>query len=151
MLGMHVLQNVHSRQERSTGSHNSAQLRICAPHKSNPPLQLSFGLLQASWEVMSGIPQPDQTAASMGVFIGMQQMEYGNLAAGHLQSMGPFTATGGPFSVAAGRLSYIYGLQGPAVCKATASCVTTQDSASSGCANFCQTHTASYGKWMVYR
>lgn len=50
-----------------------------------------------------------------GVFIGMQQMEYGNLAAAHLHKMGPFTATGGPFSVAAGRLSYTFGLRGPAV------------------------------------
>ena len=56
-----------------------------------------------------------QAEKMMGVYIGIQQMEYGQLAAPHLQKMGPFTATGGPFSVAAGRLSYIFGLKGPAV------------------------------------
>ena len=49
------------------------------------------------------------------VYIGIQQMEYGNLAAAHLTNMGAFAATGSPFSVAAGRLSYTYGLRGPAV------------------------------------
>ena len=68
--------------------------------------------MQASWEVMG--PEAD-VRPLLGVFFGIQQMEYGSLAAPHLQKMSPFTATGGPFSVAAGRLSYTYGLQGPAV------------------------------------
>ena len=51
----------------------------------------------------------------MGVFIGIQQMEYGGLAAGHITNMGAFAATGSPFSVAAGRISYTFGLRGPAV------------------------------------
>ena len=50
-----------------------------------------------------------------GVYVGIQQMEYGQLAAGHIASMGAFTATGTPFSVAAGRLSFNYGFHGPAV------------------------------------
>ena len=54
-------------------------------------------------------------AASIGVFVGIQQMEYGTLAAPFLSKMGPFTATGGPFSVAAGRISFTFGLKGPAV------------------------------------
>ena len=41
-------------------------------------------------------------------------MEYGSLAAPHLGAMGAFTATGTPFSVAAGRLSFHYGLRGAA-------------------------------------
>lgn len=52
-------------------------------------------------------------AERMGVFVGIQQMEYGALAAAHLGSTGAFTATGTPFSVAAGRLSFHYGLKGP--------------------------------------
>lgn len=51
----------------------------------------------------------------MGVYVGIQQMEYGNLAAPHLSTMGPFSATGGPFSVSAGRLSFTFGFKGPAV------------------------------------
>ncbi len=43
-------------------------------------------------------------------------MEYGNLAAEYVQAMGAYTATGTPFSVAAGRLSFTFGMKGPAVC-----------------------------------
>lgn len=50
-----------------------------------------------------------------GVYVGIQQMEYGGLAAPHLHAIGPFSATGGSFSVAAGRLSFMFGLKGPAV------------------------------------
>ena len=52
---------------------------------------------------------------STGVFIGIQQMEYGGIASAHISSMGAFAATGSPFSVAAGRISYTFGLKGPAV------------------------------------
>jgi len=51
----------------------------------------------------------------VGVYVGIQQMEYGGLAGPFLERVGPFSATGGPFSVAAGRLSYTYALRGPAV------------------------------------
>ena len=53
-----------------------------------------------------------RAAAAMGAYVGIQQMEYGALAAPHLGAMGAFTATGTPFSVAAGRLSFHYGLKG---------------------------------------
>lgn len=48
----------------------------------------------------------------MGVFVGIQQMEYAGLAAPHLLSFGPYNASGSPFSVAAGRLSFTYNLKG---------------------------------------
>ena len=51
-----------------------------------------------------------------GVWVGIQQMEYGILAANHMQAMGAYTATGTPFSVAAGRISFTFGFKGPAVC-----------------------------------
>ena len=50
-----------------------------------------------------------------GVYIGIQQMEYGNSAALHVSNIGAFAATGSPFSVAAGRVSYTFGFKGPAV------------------------------------
>ena len=53
--------------------------------------------------------------ASTGVYIGIQQMEYGNQAAQHVSNIGAFAATGSPFSVAAGRVSYTFGIKGPAV------------------------------------
>ena len=49
------------------------------------------------------------------MYVGIQQMEYGGLAARHLPALGAFTATGTPFSVAAGRLAFTHGLRGPAV------------------------------------
>lgn len=52
---------------------------------------------------------------STGVYIGIQQMEYGQLAAAHIRKMGAFAATGSPFSVAAGRISFTFGFKGPAV------------------------------------
>lgn len=72
---------------------------------------------QASWEVMQPLVsasgfQDSGAAGAMGVYVGIQQMEYGSLAALHLGTMGAFTATGTPFSVAAGRLSFHYGLKG---------------------------------------
>lgn len=54
-------------------------------------------------------------APEVGVYVGIQQMEYGGMAAPNLSKIGPFSATGGPFSVAAGRMSFVYGLKGPAV------------------------------------
>jgi acyl transferase domain-containing protein len=61
-----------------------------------------------------------RATAAMGVYVGIQQMEYGSLAAPHLGAMGAFTATGTPFSVAAGRLSFHYGLKGRrSICCAT--------------------------------
>lgn len=54
----------------------------------------------------------EAVAGDMGVYVGIQQMEYGSLAAAHLGALGAFAATGSPFSVAAGRISFNYGLKG---------------------------------------
>jgi acyl transferase domain-containing protein len=66
-----------------------------------------------------GVQLPLLTAATAvgaapeaGVYVGIQQMEYAALAAPHLHSFGPYNASGSPFSVAAGRLSFTYGLKG---------------------------------------
>ena len=77
-------------------------------------------LLEVSWEaVQSGHQQlalsGSPLAAATGVFVGIQQMEYGSLATAHDAALGAYSATGTPFSVAAGRLSFTYGFSGPAV------------------------------------
>ena len=64
---------------------------------------------QASKEDLK--PAPDSTA----VYVGIQHMDYGAALMQHLPTLGVFSATGSPFSVAAGRLSFTFGLKGPAV------------------------------------
>ena len=59
--------------------------------------------------------QGQSMPATTGVYIGIQQMEYGSLSSRHIINMGAFAATGSPFSVAAGRISYTFGYRGPAV------------------------------------
>jgi myxalamid-type polyketide synthase MxaB len=73
-------------------------------------------LLEVSWEALENAGQsPDKLAGSRtGVFIGICNNDYSQL----LQPLGSrtidlYTATGNVFSVAAGRLSYILGLNGP--------------------------------------
>ena len=63
--------------------------------------------LPALAEAVASGGQPE-----MGVFAGIQQMEYSGMVAPHLTTIGPYSATGGAFSVAAGRLSFTYGLTG---------------------------------------
>lgn len=81
-------------------------------------------LLETSWEALQAVSTVATTVArtsasglgiDTGVYVGIQQMEYGGLAAQHLPAMGAYSATSTPFSVAAGRLSFTYGFIGPAV------------------------------------
>lgn len=74
-------------------------------------LQISAESLQASNQ-SNDMAHPSDHA---GVFVGIQQMEYGAMASPYLAKIGPFSATGTPFSVSAGRLSFTFGLKGPAV------------------------------------
>jgi acyl transferase domain-containing protein len=73
---------------------------------------------QVSWELMAAqLPLLAAATAAgaapeAGVYVGIQQMEYAAMAAPHLHSFGPYNASGSPFSVAAGRLSFTYGLKG---------------------------------------
>jgi acyl transferase domain-containing protein len=86
-------------------------------------------LLETSWEAIRAVTTINTNASidtsnnfstsalgiDTGVYVGIQQMEYGGLAAQHLPAMGAYSATSTPFSVAAGRLSFTYGFIGPAV------------------------------------
>ncbi|UPR02038.1 polyketide synthase [Chloropicon primus] len=80
-------------------------------------------LLQVSWESMQSCVLNDAQDSSniqrrrekMGVYVGIEHMEYNGLMKDHNMPLSPLMATGSAFSVAAGRLSYKYGLQGPCV------------------------------------
>ncbi|MCA9872613.1 MAG: HAD-IIIC family phosphatase [Anaerolineales bacterium] len=74
-------------------------------------------LLETSWEALerAGIA-PEQLAGSLtAVYLGISTNDYVHLSvkSGSLEQIDPYLGTGGAFSVAAGRLSYLLGLQGP--------------------------------------
>jgi acyl transferase domain-containing protein/surfactin synthase thioesterase subunit/acyl carrier protein/NAD(P)-dependent dehydrogenase (short-subunit alcohol dehydrogenase family) len=76
-------------------------------------------LLEVAYESMT-TRLPSERSLDTGVYLGIQHMEYGQLSSRHLWSLGPFSATGGSFSVAAGRISFTFGLRGPAISIETA-------------------------------
>ena len=65
---------------------------------------------------MPSAPPP----ASTGVYVGMSSMDYNKLVLRYSQAVTAFTSTGASLSVASGRLSYTFGLRGPAVTVDTA-------------------------------
>ncbi|MBW4479945.1 MAG: SDR family NAD(P)-dependent oxidoreductase [Tolypothrix brevis GSE-NOS-MK-07-07A] len=76
-------------------------------------------LLEVTWEALENAGQaPDKLAGSQtGVFVGINTSDYLHLHKGfqdpsHLNA---YFFTGNTFSIAAGRLSYILGLQGPSI------------------------------------
>ena len=54
------------------------------------------------------------------MYIGISYNEYSQLAAAQGPGMSSYTATGGSLSVAAGRISYLWGLTGPCMAIDTA-------------------------------
>jgi acyl transferase domain-containing protein len=76
-------------------------------------------LLEGAWEALAGgaasLPSPTERSR-WGVAVGISGNEYGRMA----DSVTAFTATGSALSVASGRVSYIFGLQGPSVSVDTA-------------------------------
>ncbi|HEU4535513.1 MAG TPA: beta-ketoacyl synthase N-terminal-like domain-containing protein, partial [Polyangiaceae bacterium] len=79
-------------------------------------------LLEVSWEALehAGIAPDALSGSRTGVFLGLGASEYGPLRAGALERVGPYSGTGSMPSVAAGRLSYVLGLQGPSLVVDTA-------------------------------
>ena len=72
-------------------------------------------LLHFSWDALSGTGMDPSSMASLGVYVGISSSDYGRLAAQYSGGLSAFTATGSALSVAAGRLSYTYGAQGPSL------------------------------------
>ncbi|MBI1357396.1 MAG: SDR family NAD(P)-dependent oxidoreductase [Acidobacteria bacterium] len=81
-------------------------------------------LLEASWEALerAGIPPRRLGGSLTGVFVGISTTDYGQILSSRndLGAIDPYTGTGNSLSVAAGRLSYTLGLQGPAMALDTA-------------------------------
>ena len=81
-------------------------------------------LLEVAWEALEHAGQaPRQLAGSRtGVFVGISGSDYAQLqiAAGSLESLDAYFGAGTAHSVAAGRLSYVLGLQGPSISVDTA-------------------------------
>ena len=79
-------------------------------------------LLELSWEALenAGI-SPDQLAGSKsGVFVGISNSDYTQMQLSNNVANNAYFFTGSAFSVAAGRLAYFLGLQGPALAIDTA-------------------------------
>src|SRR5262249_29365695 len=78
-------------------------------------------LLETSWEALerAGIAPDRLTGSSTGVFVGLMYQEYGSLLGG-LDKLDGLVGMGTAASVAAGRISYTLGLQGPSMTVDTA-------------------------------
>lgn len=80
-------------------------------------------VLEVAWEALenAGIATNRLRGSSTGVFIGITSSDYGRLAAaGDPSTLDAYTASGGALNVAAGRVSYLFGFNGPAMAVDTA-------------------------------
>ncbi|MFG3702744.1 type I polyketide synthase [Micromonospora sp. NPDC047620] len=79
-------------------------------------------LLETGWELFerAGIAPADMRETSTGVFVGTNGQDYATLLMAARAETEGFQATGNTAAVVSGRLSYTFGLQGPAVTVDTA-------------------------------
>ena len=77
-------------------------------------------LLEVAWEALerAGIAADDLTGSSTGAFIGISTTDYAMQFVG--RDIDAFVGTGNAHSIAANRLSYVLGLQGPSMAVDTA-------------------------------
>ncbi|MBX6769050.1 MAG: polyketide synthase, partial [Actinomadura rubrobrunea] len=81
-------------------------------------------VLEVAWEALehAGIAPDSLRGSRTGVFVGMSGSDFDrmHLAGGDLREFGGYTATGGALNMAANRLSYLLGLEGPSLVVDTA-------------------------------
>ncbi|MEV6975262.1 beta-ketoacyl synthase N-terminal-like domain-containing protein [Kitasatospora sp. NPDC093806] len=79
-------------------------------------------LLETTWEVFerAGITPESLRGSRTGVFMGAGQVDYAALAQRATESLEGYLLSGGAASVISGRLSYVFGLEGPAITVDTA-------------------------------
>ncbi|WP_149831312.1 type I polyketide synthase, partial [Streptomyces tailanensis] len=79
-------------------------------------------LLETSWELFerAGIDPADLKGTPTGVFAGLMYHDYATLAGTSPSDLEGYLANGSAGSVASGRISYVYGFEGPAVTVDTA-------------------------------
>ena len=79
-------------------------------------------LLETTWEAFenAGVAPEKIKDSKTGVFVGITSTEYGNRLIADVNQIDPYSITGNTSNTAAGRLSYFYGLHGPAMAVDTA-------------------------------
>ena len=79
-------------------------------------------LLEVSWQALehAGIRADQIQGTAAGVFVGISNSDYARLLFGDPEEIGVYACSGSAASMAAGRISYVFGLHGPAIAIDTA-------------------------------